>query len=225
MILSLLFVASLAHAGNGHVIGNGGNTVSCPESSRQGQGIFWKGRAVLDVYEGRFGTHLHYAQLTRFRGQPLTQAFPEAVRLFLRHSPWRQGEFMDRFAKRPRQMHFIEETLPVRSYSWRAFFSGCQVEQVAMQYTPWPPNPNDELYLKVSAPLWRSLPTDQQVALLFHEYILKDHVVSEGTCAYGSLSQIVGYILSDEGSKAALGDWSAETNFHCYSAPDGSVQP
>lgn len=215
MLLSkIILLLTTAWGGNGYVVGNGGNTVTCPPSV-SGE-IFSQQTAVLDVFEGKFGQGLSYTKLVSFRSQPLEIAFPKAVAVFLKHSPWRTQQVMGRFANRSQNLRFVSGELPLKNSSLNAALRGCTVEQAAIQYTNIPITADAELKIDVSQSIWNGMGTDQKIALLMHEYILKDYLFSEGICAHSAIHNKVGFVLSDEAVRSNQGDWNTRAEFHCY---------
>jgi len=64
------------------------------------------------------------------------------------------------------------------------------------------------------------MPTDQQVALLFHEFLLKDRLFQQGSCASSNVRELVAYILSDESRTQSMSDWRWTTDRDCHFDPN-----
>jgi hypothetical protein len=220
ILLQIILSLNLAHArNNGNVVGNGGNTVTCPQSVATSE-IFSRQMTVLDLLEGQLLQSHSYKKLAGFRGQSLEQAFPQAVRMFLPYALWERGQFIGRFALRAQQMHFSPNDLPaLSSISFYAQSLGCTIQQAAIQYGSAQPIPVEDLYLDVSAKIWNAMQTDQKIALLFHEYLLKDRLLMQGGCAVNNIREITGFILSDEAGAVSQSDWQYETNQSCMQDP------
>ena len=222
--LSFLLAAQFALAGNGHVIGNGGNTVTCPSNPMDS--IFLpKTTTVLDLMEGRVFYNYHYKKLSQLSGQTLETAFPLAVRTFLPLSSWEQIQFLNRFSKRAKQTFFVTEDLPLLSNNSSIFLFAeslnCEIQQAAIQYGPQNPSPEDPLELKISKKIWETLQTDQKIALLFHEYLLKDRILSEGACAVQDIRDLIAFILSDESTQISPQAWRQTLDRQCEPPGNG----
>jgi hypothetical protein len=218
LALSAFVAASASFADNGHVVGNGGNSVVCPADVSRSE-IFRGGTTILDLIEGQTYDGLHFHGLSALRKLPLERAFPQAVATFLRNSFFEQNQFRSRFANRATNTRFVAHLPSLGVFSPGVQARGCSLKQAAIQYGSEQPSPLEEISLEISAPLWNSFTTDQQVALLFHEYLLKDRLVQEGPCAVDGVRHLTAYVLSDEGLAATPSNWSFELSHDC-SRPD-----
>lgn len=228
-VWGILFLLSMAHgrAGgdNGNVAGNGGGIIVCPD--KRTSDIFANGIAIYDVYEGKKTFNLTYKTLASFRSQNFEQAFNSAVSRFLKRDPWRASQIKENFGKRHSQIKMIHEDMGFGDVSWWALWEGCDMRRAAMQYGPRVPSPVVVLNLEISSDIWNGggqypgLTTDQKIALLFHEYFMKDYLFVEGTCAYSLIHVLVSYVLSDQGLSDPDPKWREQVSRRCDAAnPD-----
>jgi hypothetical protein len=215
-ILTFLF-AAYALAGNGNVVGNGGAVVHCPAPHARSE-VFFGDVALLDLAEGKdYG--YHYRKLAELRALPLAEAFPRAVSLFLARSAFYSARFRQRFLDRELNTRWAAELPFLGAWSPWLEARGCRVRQAAIQYGAENPSPEDSLALVLATPVWKGLAPDQQAALLFHEFFLKDRLFQQGSCAVNNVRHLTAYVLSDEALAATASDWEFETNRNCHLDP------
>lgn len=207
ILVHLLFWANSLWAapGGGNVVGNGGLIVACAS-----------GTEVLDIFAGR-GQGYHYKNLEALRSLDTPTAFKKAVRLFLKNRAWNANRLEWRFGRLNQTTRFIATDVDqTGAFSIDANLRGCAAKRVAVQYGSRFPLENEDIRLVVAANDWSRLGADQKVALLFHEYLLKDYLFqSNQNCVYGDIQRIVGFILSDEALRLSPGDWSWTVDFRC----------
>jgi hypothetical protein len=218
MIFALLF-GLVAHAGNGNVVGNGGNAIYCPQPISNSS-IYVNGRTILDLAEGQAFRNYHYSRLLQLRGLSLEQAFPKAVALFVPKSVFESYQLGLRFQNRKKEFQFVDGELPFLSTFSPLQLSGCSLQQAAVQYGKEFPSPNDPLDLALSRSIWNGLSVDLQVALLFHEFLMKDHLLMQGGCTVNNIRELTGFVLSDESLNYSAGDWGFEVNKNCVPDPE-----
>jgi hypothetical protein len=221
MLLLLSLALSLfAHAGNGNVVGNGGNSVICMAPSGDSS-VFVQRQSILDIAEGETYFQLHYKHLLSLRQLPLETGFARALALFLSHSDFERTQLALRMRNFKQEVTWAPMgLLPLFTFS-RLQLHGCTVHQAAIQYGPAEASPSDPLQLSLSLPIWQSLTTDLRVALLFHEFLLKDRLLMQGACSVDQIRELVGFLLSDEALAASASDWNFELARSCHKDPGG----
>ncbi|MGZ3650685.1 MAG: hypothetical protein ACXVB9_15530 [Bdellovibrionota bacterium] len=218
MIFALLF-GLVAHAGNGNVVGNGGNTIYCPQPISNSP-VYVNGRTVLDLAEGQSTRNYHYTRLLQLRGMSLDQAFPKALALFVPNSVFERSQLAMRYQNRKQEIRFVDGELPFISTFSPLQLSGCSIQQAAVQYGQEHPSPDDPLDLALSRRIWNGLSVDLQVALLFHEFLMKDHLLMQGACTVNNIRELTGFVLSDESLKVSPSDWRFEIDRNCQPDPE-----
>jgi hypothetical protein len=219
LFLSLVLVLS-AHAGNGNVVGNGGNSVTCMAPFGTSPS-FVQGQSILDLAEGETYVHFHYQKLLSLRQLPLEQGFARALSMFLSRSAFERTQLALRFHNFKEEVTWEPAGLmPLLTFS-RLQLKGCLIHQAAVQYGPAVASPSDPLKLSLSLPIWQRLTTDLRVALLFHEFLLKDRLLMQGACSTNQIRELVGFLLSDEAVAASNSDWSFELAKSCHKDPGG----
>ena len=198
MMIKLLFVLNSVFAGNGNVVGNGGFIVACP--GHQSSEIFSNGIAFYDLYEDAGPQDATFKHLRSFRSLKFEEAFPQAVNLFLRHDPSRRERMLQRFSRFSRQTRFSNEDLDGVLPSWKVFSNNCEVKQAAVQYGHTLPRIDEPMNLVIVKKIWNRLTTDQKIALIFHEYLVKDYIFAENMrFSYAWVLSTNRDLLSDQG--------------------------
>ena len=214
--------ASTVSFGNGSVVGNGGNLVTCPPHSRDPETIFDGSEAVLDLFDGASYSSFHYARLRELRGVNFREAVIRSAQQRLRHAPALLEFFLRQFD------HFDRTTTYVPKFSRGSVFSpvasakGCQVRRIAIQYSPRLATLQSPIELFISRDDWlgkeskSGIPADQKVALIFHEYLLRYlWVIGDPSCAYRIAPDIVAFVLSDESLGVSEDQWRERAWFTC----------
>lgn len=210
LLIKLSFLLSSAFAGNGYVVGNGGETVIC-SSATQNYEILYNKSAVLDVFEGSVYWSFHYKKLSAFRGQPLEQAFPVAVRDFFKRSPGAANQFLKYFSQFSKGVFLVEDSKLEDLHVWAPIASlhGCSVVQAAMQYAEGPGQLVKPLRIEIKKSLWKSLPTDQKIALLIHEYLEAWYFQVKGPAINFGVRDSVAFFLSDQAAAVPMTEWGS----------------
>ena len=198
MMIKLLFVLNSVFAGNGNVVGNGGFIVVCP--SHESSEIFSNQIAFYDLYEDAGPASATFKHLRSFRSMKFDEAFPKAVNLFLRHDPERAERMLQRFSLFSRQTRFSNADLDGVMPSWKVYSNSCKAQQAAVQYGHTHPRLDEPMDLVIVKKIWDRLATDQKIALLFHEYLVKDYVFAENMhFSYAWVLSTNRHLLSDQG--------------------------